>query len=132
MNIATQASNRKVLAQAIAEEIHEPARYLGTPSYAYQIGRYTIDRDAVIHGDDFEPLRDFLVRNGYIAADAQLTDAPAEPATEAQTEQPDEEPVDEEYPEQTDDDFKAEDDDKDDPADRTIPEIGRASCRERV
>lgn len=134
MNIEIQASNRKVLAQAIAEEIHEPVRYLGTPSYAYQIGRYTIDRDAVIHGDDFEPLRDFLVRNGYIAADAQLTDAPVEPATEAQSEQPDEEPAEDEQTERTDDehpddDFKAEDDEKDDPSDHTIPQAYNLTIR---
>lgn len=93
MNIATQASNRKVLAQAISDEIHEPVRYLGVPSCAYRVGGYTIDRDAVMHGDDFEPLRGFLLRHGYVAADAQLSDASIEPIDEERIETSDNEQI---------------------------------------
>lgn len=106
MNIATQASNRKVLAQAISDEIHEPVRYLGVPSCAYRVGGYTIDRDAVMHGDDFEPLRGFLLRHGYVAADAQLSDASIEPIDEERIETSDNEqiePTDEERIEPSDD-----------------------------
>ncbi len=65
MTIETNVTNRKILARAISEEIGEPARYLGVPSCAYQIGPYTVDRNAVISGEDFEPLREFLLRHGY-------------------------------------------------------------------
>ena len=66
MTIETNASNRKVLAQAISEEIGEPMRYLGVPSCAYQVGPYIVDRNAAINGEDFGPLREFLLRHGYI------------------------------------------------------------------
>ncbi len=66
MIIETNASNRKTLAQAISDEIGEPVKYLGMPSCAYQIGPYTVTRDAEISGEDFEPLRAFLERNGYM------------------------------------------------------------------
>lgn len=80
MTIETHTPNRKVLAQAIAEEIHADVRYLGTPSYAYQVGAYTIDRNAAIHGDNFEPLRAFLLRHEYIAAGAILSESGADAA----------------------------------------------------
>ena len=83
MTIETHAPNRKVLAQALAEHLHEPAHYLGTPTYAYQVGAYTIDRNGVLHGDDLEPLREFLLGNGYITEDTTVTDTAAQPDSEA-------------------------------------------------
>lgn len=80
MTIETHTPNRKVLAQAIAEEIHADVRYLGTPSYAYRVGAYTIDRDAAIHGDDFEPLRAFLLQHEYITAGTILNESGADAA----------------------------------------------------
>ncbi len=77
MIIHTNTTDRKALAKAIAEELGTPAVYLRAPTYAYQIGEYTVDRDGSIIGDDFGALRDFLLRNGYItgenAADQEMT-----------------------------------------------------------
>ena len=75
MTIETHAPDRKKLAHALGESIQEPVRYLGTPSYGYQVGAYTIDREAAIHGEDFTPLREFLLRGGYITEDTALTDS---------------------------------------------------------
>ena len=75
MIIETHTADRKSLTQAIADELHVPVRYLGTPSYGYQAGAYTIDRNGAIHGEDLTPLRDFLLRNGYIAEDTALNDS---------------------------------------------------------
>ena len=86
MTIETHAPNRKVLAQALAEHLHEPAHYLGTPTYAYQVGAYTIDRNGVLHGDDLEPLREFLLRSGFITEDNTTTDTAAQPDSEATAE----------------------------------------------
>ena len=71
MTIQTNTTDRKALAQAISEEINEPVRYLGLPSYAYQVGPYTVDREAAVHGENLEPLHAFLLRQGYIAEEQQ-------------------------------------------------------------
>lgn len=88
MTIETHAPNRKVLAQALAEHLHEPAHYLGTPTYAYKVGTYIIDRNGALHGDDIEPLREFLLSCGYITedttvTDTTMTDTAAQPDSEA-------------------------------------------------
>jgi len=101
MTIQTNTTDRKALVKAIAEELHTEARYLRTPTYAYAVGDFTVDRDGNIIGEDFAPLRDFLLRNGYIteepetateveAAEAPVEDAAAEPEepAEAQAEAP--------------------------------------------
>lgn len=81
MTITTNTTDRKALAKAIAEELGTTARYLGLPSYGYQIGDFTVDHDGNIIGEDFGALQDFLQRNGYV------NDEPAadqEAVTEAQ------------------------------------------------
>ena len=103
MTILTNTTDRKALVKAIAEELHTEARYLRTPTYAYEIGDFTVDRYGNIIGDDFTPLMPFLLRNGYItedaaaaqAAQAEDAEAPAkeeapaaEPAEEDTTEEP--------------------------------------------
>lgn len=57
---------RKALAAEPAREIGAQVKYLGVPSCAYQVGPYTINKDASISGDDFEAIRDFLIRHDYI------------------------------------------------------------------
>lgn len=66
MTIETRTEDRKALAKALAEELGTEARYMGVPSCAYQVGGYTVNKDGSISGEDFEPIRDFLIRNGYI------------------------------------------------------------------
>lgn len=70
MMIQTNTTDRKALVKAIAEELHTDARYLRTPTYAYEVGDFTVDRYGNIIGDDFTPLMGFLLRNGYITEDA--------------------------------------------------------------
>ena len=96
MTILTNTADRKALVKAIAEELHTEARYLRTPTYAYEIGEFTVDRYGNIIGDDFTPLMAFLLRNGYItedAAAAQAEDADAPTDEEAPVEEPAAEPV---------------------------------------
>ena len=81
MTITTNTTDRKALVKAIAKELGTSATYLRAPTYAYQIGDFTVDRDGNIIGEDFEALRDFLNRNGYVTDDA---DTDLEPAAEAQ------------------------------------------------
>ena len=105
MTILTNTTDRKALVKAIAEELHTEARYLRTPTYAYEIGDFTVDRYGNIIGDDFTPLMAFLLSNGYITEDAAATqaaqaeDAEA-PAEEDTTEEPDTDAADSEEDEQ--------------------------------
>lgn len=52
MKIKTNIENRKELVKAVAEILGEPSRYLGPPSFAYQIGGVTVDRDGNIEIED--------------------------------------------------------------------------------
>lgn len=84
MTITTNTPDRKALVKAIAEELGTESTYLRAPTYAYQIGDFTVDRDGNIIGEDFGALQDFLARNGYelpdqgAPAEAQPDDKPAE------------------------------------------------------
>ena len=86
MTITTKTTDRKALVKAIAEELGTASTYLRAPTYAYQIGDFTVDRDGNIIGEDFEALRDFLERNGYelpdqgVPAEAQPDGEPTEEA----------------------------------------------------
>ena len=80
MTITTNTTDRKALVKAIAEELGTTATYLRAPTYGYQIGDFTVDRDGNIEGEDFTALQDFLSRSGYTAADPE---APTETQDEA-------------------------------------------------
>ena len=63
---STVKIDRKALVKELAAEIGGEVKYLGAPTMAYQVGPYTINRDASIAGDDLEAIRDFLIRHDYI------------------------------------------------------------------
>ena len=86
MTIKTNTTDRKALAKALADEMGTTAKYMGPPTFAYQINGYTVNRDGDIEGEDLEALRDFLQRIGCFPEEE------TEPAGE-QTE-PETEPVD--------------------------------------
>ena len=82
MTITTSTTDRKALVKAIAEELGTESTYLRAPTYAYQIGDFTVDRDGNIIGEDFGALQDFLARNGYELPDQEApADSEAEPIT---------------------------------------------------
>lgn len=83
MTITTNKTDRKALARAIAEELGTTAKYMGIPSYAYQIGDFTVDHDGNIIGEDFGALQDFLRRNGYLSDELAVDqEAPADSEAE--------------------------------------------------
>ena len=86
MTIITHTTDRKALAKAIAEELGTTTKYMGVPGCGYQIGDYIVDREGNINGEDFEALRPFLQRNGFLPEDEA---APAEEQAEPETETPD-------------------------------------------
>ena len=65
-----EKSQRKALAQKIGELTGSEVKYLGVPSCGYQIGGYTLDKDSILHGDDFsDEFRSALEKAGYTAKD---------------------------------------------------------------
>ena len=65
-----EKSQRKALAQKIGELTGSEVKYLGVPSCGYQIGAYTLDKEAVLHGDELpDELRSELQKAGYTAED---------------------------------------------------------------
>lgn len=92
MTIATNTQDRKQMVNEISEHLGIPAVYLRTPTYAFQIGKLTVNRDASISAEDaadLEAIRPLLIEKGYIEADAAPCEDPA----------PEQEP--EEQPEET-------------------------------
>lgn len=85
--------NRKEMVKALGEYLGVRPHYEGMPSRAYTVGAFTVDFEGAIIGDDFTPIREFLISEGYAQpgdfeapAEAQVEDEQAaddEPETEA-------------------------------------------------
>ena len=60
--------NRKSLIAVISKELNSPIKYLGTPTFAYKIEDYLIDKNGILIGEDNQELVAIL-RNlhGFIA-----------------------------------------------------------------
>lgn len=69
-----EKSQRKALAQKIGELTGSEVKYLGVPSCGYQIGACTLDKEAVLHGDELpDDIRSELQKAGYTAEDEPVT-----------------------------------------------------------
>ena len=66
MILETNTTERKKLAHALAVHLGTDATYLGPPSFAYRVGAITIERDGKLVGEDLEPLKPFLVDEGFL------------------------------------------------------------------
>lgn len=116
MTIATNTQDRKQMVNEISEHLGIPAVYLRTPTYAFQIGKLTVNRDASISAEDaadLEAIWPLLIEKGYIEADATPCEDPA----------PEQEP--EEHPEETEAEPATEIQKTDDDADDSDSEISK-------
>lgn len=68
-----QGAERKTLVTAISQILETPAVYLKTPSYAYQVGEYHIDKNGTLTGPDNTDLQDLLHQNGFRADEKTYT-----------------------------------------------------------
>ena len=83
MTVTTNTTDRKALAKALADKLGTTAKYMGPPTFGYQVGDYIVDRDGNIEGEDFEALRDFLQSIGCFPEEET---EPAGEQTEPETE----------------------------------------------
>ena len=56
---------RKNLVEAVSTLLETPFKYLGAPSFAYQVGEYHIDKNGTLSGIKSEWLVDMLHQNGF-------------------------------------------------------------------
>ena len=94
MRIETHTPDRKVLANAIAEWIHEPVHYDGVPRCTYSIGPVTVERDGAISTDSADAwatLMPFFENHGWneqaqeqVQEHLDALPVDAEPAPEAE------------------------------------------------
>lgn len=83
MTVITNTTDRKAMAKAMAEKLGTTAKYMGPPTFGYQVGDFVVDRDGNIEGEDFGALQDFLQSIGCFP-EAEST--PAEEQTEPEAE----------------------------------------------
>jgi hypothetical protein len=96
INYNCTGADRKKLVASIAEITGADSKYLGAPTFAYQVDYFTIDRNGIVTFDDradseeIENLLEKLDAAGFHAepvADGGDAVAPAEEVTEASTEE---------------------------------------------
>ena len=110
MKIFYEVDNRKPLVKAISEFTGEKFRYLYTPTYAYRIGKYTVNKHGSVLCDDetdrkeLKALVKFLAEKGFTPK--QELSLEEELAAEEPTAN---EPAAEEQPPETEDALAAED-----------------------
>ena len=80
MRIETNAANRKDVVKAVSGILGQPAKYLGVPTCAYQIGNCTIDKKGAVETEDektAELVTAGLTEQGFIGNPQPETDETA-------------------------------------------------------
>ena len=52
INYNVTGEKRKLLVKAISQELNTSAKYLGAPTFAYEVAGYNIDKNGVLMGND--------------------------------------------------------------------------------
>jgi hypothetical protein len=76
---------RKALVEAISQELNVPVKYLGAPTFTYEVGGYNVDRNGMLEGKDNPGLIADLLGLHYFEAVSEEYDTPlpeAEPIPE--------------------------------------------------
>jgi hypothetical protein len=77
LNYNVTGSKRKSLIGAISTALDAPTNYLGAPTFAYEVGKYHIDKAGVLTGPDNLELEDALHQQGFVAdGESRLYDEP--------------------------------------------------------
>ena len=81
MTIETNITNRRELANALAQYMNTRAVYLGPPTFAYQIGDIHLSREGILSGNDLDGIFPFLEMQGIITAQPKMIQEPAKNTT---------------------------------------------------
>ena len=80
MKLNTHPENRKEMVRAISELTGLEATYMFTPTYSFQIGSVTVNRDGTIDCEDetmVETIKPMLIENGWLDDEVE-TEAPVD------------------------------------------------------
>lgn len=75
MDFNVKGAERKRLAQAVSAYMGEDSKYLGAPTFSYEAGGFTIDRNGVVSFDgreDAEGLAEALENEGFVSQVSNL------------------------------------------------------------
>ena len=76
MRIRTNITNRKQMADALAEHLGTEAVYMRPPTFAYKVGETTIERNGDVVGEDLTEIRAFLIERGFITEETPILELP--------------------------------------------------------
>lgn len=71
INYNVTGAKRKSLVGAISQELNAPTKYLGAPTFTYEVAGYTIDKNGVLEGTDNLALEDALLQKGFSAEERE-------------------------------------------------------------
>lgn len=79
---------RKRLANAISQHVNAPAKYLGPPTFSYQVDSFLIDRNGVVSFDASIPEGDLTIMIDYLNGQGFSADVDDTPAPDAKMHEP--------------------------------------------
>lgn len=88
INYNVTGPKRKALVNAISQKLNAPAKYLGTPTFAYEVADYNIDKNGALSGPDNKELVDHLLGIHDFKAISEVFDTPTPKAEANETEEP--------------------------------------------
>lgn len=72
INYELKGTERKALVAAISQELNAPTKYLGAPTFAYEVGSYHIDKNGTVTGEDnHELVADLCGLHSFKAVDEE-------------------------------------------------------------
>ena len=88
INYNVTGPKRKALVNAISQKLNAPAKYLGAPTFAYEVADYNIDKNGALSGPDNKELVDHLLGIHDFKAISEVFDTPTPKAEATDTEEP--------------------------------------------
>ncbi|MFU0788971.1 MAG: Virulence protein [Virgibacillus proomii] len=87
INYNVTGPKRKALVNAISQELNAPVKYLGAPTFAYEVADYNVNKNGVLSGPDNRELVDNLLRLHDLKAISEEFDTPYPKAETNETEE---------------------------------------------
>ena len=81
-------AERKRLAKAISEHVNAPAKFLGPPTFSYQVDDFLIDRNGAVSFDAMIPEGDLRIMIDYLNSQGFSADAEDTPVAGTETAKP--------------------------------------------
>jgi hypothetical protein len=87
INYNVTGPKRKALVNAISQELNVPVKYLGAPTFAYEVADYNVNKNGVLSGPDNKELVDDLLGLYDLKAISEEFDTPPPKAEANETEE---------------------------------------------